>query len=362
MKKIILGITVLFATANLFAQNREIKFVDCTLDEALKMSQETNKPLFVDCYTSWCGPCKMMAKDVFTNDTVADFFNDNFICIKFDCEKGEGITVAKTYGVSGYPTFLLIDNNKQLIHKMVGGTSAETFISNTKKGLDPETSMYGKRKKYESGVYDRSFLMNYFKELQGINDVKGAAEVGHKILSDTKESDLLTKEIWSVVRYYYISTYGSKWWDFILENSDKYIDLVGKKEFNSKISETMHPYLFGYIVREIGKRNTKADFDTYKELIVKNDLENKDLLLSFWRMGYSRVFDDFNGYFNTVEKEYKTLTVNEHFRIMVNIIDHLAKNVSNKQKKHLISTLKKSEAIQSDYFKPRYAEFYEKLK
>lgn len=351
---------VLFTTVNLFAQNRSINFVECSFNEAIELSKKGDKPLFVDCYTSWCGPCKMMAKDVFTNDAVADYFNENFICIKFDCEKGEGPRVASTYQVSGYPTFLIIDTNKQLIHKMVGGTSAERFIENTKKGLDPEFSTYGKRKKFESGNYDKKFLMTYFTDLVGINDSKNAKEVGNKILSMTDKSELFTLEMWKVVRYYFVSGYGSEWWNFILDNSDKYIEVVGKKEFNSKLSETMHPYLFGFVT---GSRTAdNAEYKSYKELIEKYDLENKELLLHFWRLGDSRLNDNFNGFFKTVIKEYKTMDLSEHFRIMTNILDHLAKNVNPKQKEQLLATIKESELRQNDYMKETYQKLYEKLK
>ena len=87
------------------AQNRSIEFREGNWEQMLKMAKKEKKMIFVDCYTSWCGPCKMLAKNIFTQDSVADFYNVNFICFQIDMEKGKvpeidwirGGTVAHDY-------------------------------------------------------------------------------------------------------------------------------------------------------------------------------------------------------------------------------------------------------------------------
>ena len=64
--------------------------------------------VLVDCYTSWCGPCKIMASKILPQKEVGDFLNERFVCVKYDMEKGEGPEIAKKYGVEAYPTFLLL--------------------------------------------------------------------------------------------------------------------------------------------------------------------------------------------------------------------------------------------------------------
>ena len=58
--------------------------------EILQLAKKENKLIFMDCYTSWCGPCKALAKNVFTQEKVGDFFNPRFINVKYDMEKGDG--------------------------------------------------------------------------------------------------------------------------------------------------------------------------------------------------------------------------------------------------------------------------------
>ena len=85
---------------SLLAQNRSVSFEDTTLAVSLAKAKAANKLIFFDGYATWCGPCKYMSNTVFKQDKVADFFNANFVNVKFDMEKGEGIELAKTFGAT----------------------------------------------------------------------------------------------------------------------------------------------------------------------------------------------------------------------------------------------------------------------
>src|SRR3989304_4987727 len=96
MKKIFTVLLILPVYA--FSQTQEsekgIHFEQATFSEILAKAKKENKMVMVDAYTTWCGPCKWMAKNIFPNDTVADFYNKHFINAKFDMEKGEGKILA----------------------------------------------------------------------------------------------------------------------------------------------------------------------------------------------------------------------------------------------------------------------------
>ncbi len=81
-------------------------------------AKKENKFIFVDCYASWCGPCKAMDRDVYQNDTVGNFVNAHFIAVKMQMDtskKDEEATkmhyadahlLILSYKVYAYPTFL----------------------------------------------------------------------------------------------------------------------------------------------------------------------------------------------------------------------------------------------------------------
>lgn len=132
MKKIILmSMLMLFVGTVAFAQ-QGIKFESGSLKTILAKAKAEKKLVFLDAYASWCGPCKRMASEVFTQKKVGDYFNATFVNAKFDLEKGEGIEIAKKYGVNRYPTFLLLDGDGKEVGKMIGRDDADGFIAKIK--------------------------------------------------------------------------------------------------------------------------------------------------------------------------------------------------------------------------------------
>ena len=134
MKKILLLTVFLtwIGSITLAQNNQGIKFEKGTFSEILAKAKAQKKLVFMDVYASWCGPCKRMASEVFTQKKVGDYFNATFVNAKFDAEVGEGRTIATRYGVNAYPTFLLLNGDGKLVGKMVGGSPADEFIRQIK--------------------------------------------------------------------------------------------------------------------------------------------------------------------------------------------------------------------------------------
>src|SRR3712207_4751006 len=103
MKKIffLLVCSLILGNIDAFAQpaGNGIKFFQGSFEQALAEAKKQNKPLFVDFYAVWCGPCKRMAKTVFTQDSVGSYFNDKFISLQLDAEKSDNVAIAKQYKV-----------------------------------------------------------------------------------------------------------------------------------------------------------------------------------------------------------------------------------------------------------------------
>lgn len=119
----------LFLALFITQANGQISFFHGTWEEALKKAKAENKLIFVDAYASWCGPCKWMARNAFQDGDVGKFFNDNFINVKMDMERGEGPTFAGKYPVRAYPTLMFIDGDGKQAHKMEGALDASQLLS-----------------------------------------------------------------------------------------------------------------------------------------------------------------------------------------------------------------------------------------
>lgn len=89
-------ITVSLTAQNTATPNSEVKWY--TIQEAEKLSKTAPKPLFIDTYTDWCGWCKKMDKDTFTNPVISEILNTKFYPVKFDAEGKESVTfLGKTF-------------------------------------------------------------------------------------------------------------------------------------------------------------------------------------------------------------------------------------------------------------------------
>ncbi|MBP1637903.1 MAG: Thioredoxin protein, partial [Bacteroidetes bacterium] len=112
-----------------YAQSQGITFLeDIPLSEAFAKAKTENKLIFIDCYTTWCGPCKMMSRDIFPQKEVGDYFNAKFVNLKLNMEATENVELAKKYGVKAYPTYLFLNADGEVVHKGLGSMPAEKFI------------------------------------------------------------------------------------------------------------------------------------------------------------------------------------------------------------------------------------------
>jgi thiol-disulfide isomerase/thioredoxin len=157
MKKLAL-FSSLFIGALALAQG--IKFEDSNFAAILAKAKKENKLVFVDAYASWCGPCKLMVKNIFPLQTVGDFYKSHFVNAKIDMEKGEGIGLAKKYNVKAFPTYLFINGDGEEVHRTLGYVEEKDFIQFAKDAEDPNKRLTALKQKFENGEKDPEFLKN----------------------------------------------------------------------------------------------------------------------------------------------------------------------------------------------------------
>lgn len=173
MKKIVI-LSTLFIGALAWAQG--IKFEEGNFASILAKAKKENKLVFIDAYASWCGPCKLMVKNIFPLKNVGDYYNSHFINAKIDMEKGEGIELAKKYNVKAFPTYLFIDGNGEAVHRTLGYVEEKDFIQFAMDAGDPNKRLTSLKQQFENGEKDPVFLKN-LAELTMYNDSEFSAKV-----------------------------------------------------------------------------------------------------------------------------------------------------------------------------------------
>ncbi|MFN8278000.1 MAG: thioredoxin domain-containing protein [Chitinophagales bacterium] len=143
----------------------KIRFESSTWSAVLSKAKAEKKLIFVDAYASWCGPCKKMAREVFTNDTAGDFYNTNMINVKMDMEVGEGLELAKKYHVKAYPTFLFVNGDGVLVHRSVGARPVRDFVDMGANAMSPDHQISTLNQRYASGEREFAFMKKYLLAL-----------------------------------------------------------------------------------------------------------------------------------------------------------------------------------------------------
>ncbi len=162
MKLTFLAIIALISTCT-FGQ---ITFEHGTLEEALAKAKAAKKPLFVDVYATWCGPCKQMAATSFIDPEVTAYYNDHFISLKLDGEKNDGPSVMQKYAIGAYPTLLYFNANGDLIGKVVGALQPKQLLAKGKEIVNPEGNpVFAANKTYLKSKKKREDLKTYVKVL-----------------------------------------------------------------------------------------------------------------------------------------------------------------------------------------------------
>lgn len=143
-----------------------IKFQELNFNQALEKARAENKLVFVDVFAVWCGPCKYLTAEVFTDEALGDYINANFIAIKIDGEKADGPDLMLQYEISAYPTMLFVTPDQELRKQLVGAEGADVILNAAKIAVDPASSPSAVfEKRFAEGERDRDFLKEYVQIL-----------------------------------------------------------------------------------------------------------------------------------------------------------------------------------------------------
>jgi thioredoxin-related protein len=272
MKKIISGL-FLFSTIITFAQEA-IHFQDLPFKDLIAKAKKENKIVFIDAYTSWCGPCKMMEKNIFTKKSVGDYYNSNFVNARFDMEKGEGREIATKYGVRSYPTYLFLNGDGELVSQNFGYMEESLFISMAQDINSPNNKKGSLKERFANGEKDPEFLINIMK-LNSSSDFNFAKNASERYFENKKKTEEFTKDDVGLLLYFLKSTEDKNYKTFTERKTEiiKFLPEQTYKEFDNQLK------LAKVVEQSIDQNNKKINDEYFMKiaepLVGKHDAEVK---------------------------------------------------------------------------------------
>lgn len=280
MKKLLLVFISLVMTGYAFTQ--KVGFVTGSWQEINDRAAKEGKFIFVDAYTEWCGWCKVMDKEMFTDPDVAPLINENFIPVKIDFEDSLGIILAMKFRVWGYPTTLIFNNYGQLTGKFSGySQDHKRFLEFLKTNLEIKDERVFAFDSRQLDMPYPEFYTNMF--IKGDNRKKTDKE---KILEYLKSQDDLFSEVsWSVLLRFNLPEYI----DHVTGNIDQYTNMYGKDETTDYIYDVIYRYLDDAV-------DSAREESYHKALKLCDKLDNPEENRISVSMNYSEMAGDWRGY------------------------------------------------------------------
>jgi thiol-disulfide isomerase/thioredoxin len=176
----------------------QIKFEEIEKEEqwqaAIQKAESSEKLIFLDIYASWCGPCKYLENNVYTDESLGEYYNDNYVNLKMDGESEFGAQMARKYELSAYPTMYYLDPEEQIITRLVGVREADPLTKIGKAIHENADKINYYEENYARGNLDANELKNYQQLLILTEQTEMANEVAGKILPSLSDDEILSTE------------------------------------------------------------------------------------------------------------------------------------------------------------------------
>lgn len=273
----------------IMAFGQGITFFHGTYEELLQKARTEKKQIFVDVYTSWCGPCKMMAKDIFTRKDVGDFFNQKFVCMQLDAEKEKSHGFFQQYQAGGFPSFFWLDEQGKLLDTKVGAASAQEFINNAGAALSSDLNkrLEAGRARWEKGERSPELVRTY---VLGTLDKVHSGEVDACMMdyfSGLSEKELLLEENYEFLKLFMNDAEDNLVFRNLMQNADVY------KTYEK--GDGFWVGMYRMVVRAgIMKRENPPEYEEYKEFLKRVGGKYGDMYLEILDNEYAMFQGEFN--------------------------------------------------------------------
>lgn len=181
----------------------QIKFREITEEEewltAVEDSKASDKLIFLDIYATWCGPCKYLDKNVYTDSTLGEYYNSRFINLKMDGETTFGMQMARKYQLSAYPTMFYINSDEEIITRIVGVREPDPLQDIGKVISENHSEFEYLSLNYEKDSLSAEELSKYQSLLNQIEQNEKAVEVAKKIIPSLTDNEIISEKYKSLI-------------------------------------------------------------------------------------------------------------------------------------------------------------------
>ncbi len=292
-KKTILFALTLTLLFTIKASAQGVRFEEKPLAELLSMAQTQGKLVFVDCYTTWCAPCKKMAAEVFPQKEVGDLMNPLFISAKMDMEKGEGIQLNKAWDVNAYPTYVVLEPDGKVKFRLVGYYDTAKFTDTLRvilKNAGPSSVAL----RYEAGERSSDVVSEYVAELAKNREYRKQQSVVTDFC-DVDPARLLNDEKGFALFSRYITDPHSKAFLYVYAHRQEFINRYGEA-VNGKLEDTWRMFTKSfYIMGNDAKGGLGLDvqgMDEYARFMKSHGVAKADAYIMSYKLPAYFQIDD----------------------------------------------------------------------
>ena len=301
MKKILTLVMCMLTAAVSMAQGVIFEPEGTTLEQAAAKAQAENKLIFLDCYTTWCGPCKKMVRETFPQENVGAYMNAKFVNLKIDMESAYGAPLAKKLQVQAYPTFVIFTANAEEINRILGYHDAESFIKVLEE-KSQDNSSGPLQQRWRSGDRDPQFLMEYLQTLNASYKADEANDVAEAIL-DGKEETFAADSTLRMVFMRNITNPFAKSFTYTVQHPQALMDAIGEFPVQMKLANVMSAYQRQLIIEADGTATLDQEkYDRFSNLLDSLQIQNADHYRLMTLITLAEKQKDWTSYLNNIRK------------------------------------------------------------
>ena len=207
----------------------QVKFIEVTTLAEMEVVQQKASDqqlmLFVDVYATWCGPCKMMDRDVYTDPAVAAYMNANFVNVRMDGETDYGRVYAAAQELEGYPSMFIFSRDGDPISKIVGFKPAEELVPSLKGTVEGYQAVKMYQTKYQRGTLEVEEFAIYISAVRDMGNEDLAEKLSGEYMEQIIGEKLSDNDISVVSNYMDLDDI---WWAEFSSSTERLRKVLGE--------------------------------------------------------------------------------------------------------------------------------------